>query len=397
MITFLIVEDLELKYKNIKHALETFGVNDKCIESADTINNALSMLKERTFDFVILDMMLPMSKEEPKVIKNGGTEILDALQHSLRMKTAKYNEPARILVMTESSSLINKYQADFQRCKVFAIHYQVNSNDWKYEIETEYKRLSAQQNAQLNKFSDERVVISIHGIRTFGEWQTKLGVAIKESLNENRAPQVKTIEYKYNFFPLISFLSSKKKDAEITRFAQKLLHIARTHPRAKISIVGHSFGTYLIFHGLKEVTQKLDLDYLILSGSVLQPNEKIEELYEKHNLTKILNECSTLDLPLLAGRFFTNTYSTAGMYGLTSLDSEVINRYTAGGHSSFFSSTILAEWSAFLLSGEIKFKDERKGGTVQEIIATLTNHRRYLYITFTVLVSLMLASGFYLM
>jgi len=388
LITFLIIEDRPGKCRNIENTLKGFDVDQNCIETADTIELALLKLEETTFDFVILDMMLPRSKTEPDVIKKGGTEVLDSIQFSYKHKTGQYKTPYTFLVLTESSEILSKYQVeDFNRCKVFAVHYQANSEDWKDEIKDEYDKLVAQQNAQASKFSDEKVIISIHGIRTFGQWQKKLGKAIEKldlggrGNGEYQNP-AKAIEYKYNFFPFTSFLSKNKIESEIDRFAEMLLSTAKKHPRARISIVGHSFGTYLIFHALKKMRQKLDLDYLIFSGSVLQPNEKIEELFEHHNLTKVLNECSTLDLPLLAGYFFTNTYSIAGMHGITSLDNEVINRYTKGGHSSFFTDTILGEWSEFLFSGCIIEKDERRVGYSNEIMSMLTSNKRYFHMIY---------------
>lgn len=165
-----------------------------------------------------------------------------------------------------------------------------------------------------------------------------------------------------NFFPLINFISKKQQQKEVAKFSDKLLNIAKKHPRAKISIVGHSFGTYIIYNALLNINEKLELGYLIFSGSVLNPEVDVESIYKKHNLVKILNECTTFDFPLLAGRFVTNTFFTAGITGISGVSDDITNRYIKGGHSSYFKQVIIDEWCPFLLTGTFKEKNETVEG-----------------------------------
>jgi DNA-binding NarL/FixJ family response regulator len=387
LITFLVIEDSPRKLKNICEAITDLGVDSRCIDKAEGINEALEKLKDNTYDFAVLDMILPQFKGDDDKIKRGGLDILDELSDSISAQSETYKIPQTILVLTEFEDVLVEYQEAISQSKVFGYCYDHCSIDWVDAIKDEYLRIKAVKSSEQRKYDSEVVLLSVHGIRTFGEWQKKLSNSIVD-----RVEGSKPLEYRYNFFPIINFLSKEQQEKEVIKFSNALLDISNTHPRAKINLVGHSFGTYIIYNGLIKIKEKLNLGNIIFAGSVLNPDLDLTLLYKKHNLTKIVNECSTFDMPLLAGRLFTNIFFTAGMTGFSGADNVVTNRYIKGGHSSYFKQNILDEWCDFIVTNTIKEKNEQVDGIMQDLISTIIAKRRTFFIPLGVLVALGLLS-----
>ena len=381
MITVLIVDDSPIKCSKIEKALVSLDVNIKCIDKAGSINDAKQYLEKRTYDIVVLDMVLPNYCTDDEKETDGGISILSALEYSVESGENNYLIPSCIVVLTEYSHLIDDYKDTFTECRVFACHYSELSIDWESMLEKEVKKQKVLKNQNNNENFDERIVISVHGIRTNGKWQSKL--------SDKLGDIYKVIPYKYNFFPVFHFMSNEKVEKEVSDFINFIENKIREYPNAKIDFISHSFGTYITYNALSRINNKINIGKIILSGSVLRSDQDISFLYKQHPISKVINDCTVFDFALIAGQIFSNKYSIAGITGIKGSQDQIVNRYFIGGHSSFFKDTHMDEWVSAIKDNVINEVDYRRLSILHDIYYGLVSSKKILRaIMFITIVSL---------
>src|SRR5581483_1021301 len=137
--------------------------------------------------------------------------------------------------------------------------------------------------------SGTHVVITLHGIRTYGQWQERLGHLLKE-----REPDVEVYHYHYGYFSVLAFLAPPARWLEVRRFRRWLLHLLAEHPRARrIDLVAHSFGTHLLGWALRGLPpwQRCRFHTVILAGSVLTAHFPWDEMLRSGRVGRVVNEC----------------------------------------------------------------------------------------------------------
>jgi hypothetical protein len=169
-----------------------------------------------------------------------------------------------------------------------------------------------------------KVLIAVHGIRTYAEWNSKLGNLILTNTS---------YDYKYiNYWPfdaLDLFLPTpfwrKRKD--------KVLHLILQAKDRKqdVSIIAHSFGTYLVVKILSECPE-LTIDNLILCGSIVKP-EGLSVQVQRQVKGIIINDCGVKDVWPVIAELFSRSYAASGVRGF---GGNVIDRFHSCGHSGFF-------------------------------------------------------------
>ncbi len=206
---------------------------------------------------------------------------------------------------------------------------------------------SAPQVPKLN-----HVVILVHGINTMALWQNEISNVLKGEGFEPRPVG-------YDKFGVWSFLRpSDKKRREAIAFVTTNILDARTEfPDAKISIIAHSFGTYVVTQFLEQ-NKSFQVSRLILCGSVLPRLYSFVSLATRLLPTaqpdkKIINECGTHDVwPVLAERV-TKRYGPSGTFG--SNDGRVLSRWHKYmWHSGFLNAPFCRKfWIPFLKNGTV--------------------------------------------
>lgn len=178
-----------------------------------------------------------------------------------------------------------------------------------------------------------RLVITVHGIRTFGHWQERLEQEIHEV-----DPHIQVIHYKYGYLSLVGFFIPPLRWL-ITRAFRRALHkeAARIRPES-IAIVAHSFGTHLAGWALRGDRGGLlpHIDLLILAGSVLRSTFPWNDLMPSR-VSCVVNECGTRDVILVLNQVFVPLTGMAGWLGFVGLTGPRFrNRFHAFGHSGYF-------------------------------------------------------------
>jgi hypothetical protein len=218
------------------------------------------------------------------------------------------------------------------------------------------------------------VLITVHGIRTFGQWQDRL-----KKLVTAANPNVEVKEYGYGYFSVVAFLIPVVRWLAVISFRRRLKLLLKTHPRAPVSIVAHSFGTHIVARALQSMKpgELPEIPVVILAGSVLKSNFDWTRLLNSGKLKRVINDCGIDDNILLLSQMcvlLTGMAGRVGFYGFS--DEQVMNRYFAGGHSHYFQpagadldSFMRSRWVPILAHGtDPELPDERvTRGTIQGV------------------------------
>jgi pimeloyl-ACP methyl ester carboxylesterase len=174
------------------------------------------------------------------------------------------------------------------------------------------------------------VVISVHGIRTRGKWQKDLAPVLAEA---GFIPQL--MDYG-NFFA-IQLLIPYFRRKRIEWFFHEYSRIAEKHSGRPISIVAHSFGTYLVARSLDKYRDHIRYDRIIFCGSIVNRDFPWGDLSAGRRVNYVLNEFGHMDVWAWVCAFVVSDAGQAGRYGFTSTDSCLTQReHREHRHSDYF-------------------------------------------------------------
>lgn len=200
--------------------------------------------------------------------------------------------------------------------------------------------------------AQDHLIITVHGIRTFGQWQERL-----EDMAEAEDDAISVVHYKYGYFSAVAFLVPFLRSLLVRRFARALKQYCKQHSWKRIDIVAHSFGTFLAAKGLLHLKKEDQprVHTLILAGSVLKVNFPAERLLSS-NVTRIVNECGIRDVVLLLSQIVSFGTGMAGRSGIVGLQHETFqNRFYDFKHGGYFDEGgvfMRREWLPLLLGNE---------------------------------------------
>ncbi|WP_130196606.1 alpha/beta hydrolase, partial [Vibrio vulnificus] len=343
---------------------------DFYIKHVENSDDAMQQMLKRSYAFVILDIQIPNTAIDKAKNPEGGVELLRWIKH--KQKRKKITPPKNIIVLTEYSQLRDKYNEENQGYRVFTYLYSPSDITWKAKLieYVEEYQLTTYDKTLPN--SDSKVVFSVHGINTHGEWQKEFDKYIKKNRKEYTH-----LLYDYQYFPVTSFLYPPRRKVEVERLIREFRLIARKYPNAKVQLVGHSFGTYLIAEALKKIPNEHspNFDKVVLNGSVLKSGYNWSEIVTKHGITKIVNNCALNDKALLASQLLAIGLGMGGREGFKgSLTDIMINRFYKGGHSVCLSTEQFNQWfELFEHSNVLKVDKRGKVTAITTIKNTLVN------------------------
>ena len=195
-----------------------------------------------------------------------------------------------------------------------------------------------------NLANSQEVIITVHGIRDNGLWQQE----IRDTLVKHNFIVSAT---NYGQFDLLRFLIPIKYFRR--RAAAKILHQVRivTHqnPNSKISVIAHSFGTYIVGHIIKE-NFDVKFNRIIFCGSVLPYDFPFENCLGRFT-PDILNEVGIKDIWPAFAESITAGYGSAGTFGFNR--ALVYDRWHNGAHHGYFLRKEFCKkyWLPFLKDG----------------------------------------------
>lgn len=324
----LIVDDDEKRSASIADFLIAKNCAEPCeIFLATNSDKAKELLKVKFFDALLLDVVLPKRDKEKASCANS-YELLDQLNRRSALK-----RPGIIIGITSHYSDLGQYRDGFSKFCTSVLEASSRSSSWKSDIEQALKRTIE---SQLAKLTEDRSlnVLTVHGIRTFGQWQNRL-----KQLVSTYTGSVDFHNYKYGYFSIFSFLVPFLRNREVKRFKRQIELLIEEAPNRDIIIFCHSFGTYIVVQALKSIQKaggRPPVKMLVLSGSVLRSDFDWSFAKSFESL-RVVNDCGVDDFVLWLSDGLVPLLGKAGKVGFHGFNNDkFLNRFFSGGHGLYF-------------------------------------------------------------
>ena len=195
--------------------------------------------------------------------------------------------------------------------------YLLLGNQRDYEAMAFFRHFTIHADLKENAVRSHSVVL-VHGIRTAAGWREAIGNEL-EKADSSLTPMA----IGYEFFDVVRFLTPigpwRRAAAETVWTKMKSVY---DNPNIeRVSIIAHSFGTWIVAHIM--ATHPVKFHRVILCGSVLDTcydwnrvHQKIEApIFKNFPNVKIVNDCGTEDLWPVFAKFATWGYGVAGRWG----------------------------------------------------------------------------------
>jgi CheY-like chemotaxis protein len=300
--------------------------DNECVK-VGCVDAAKAALEVAYFDVLILDVVLPKRLGE-KPDRRHGLSLLGQISRSPRL-----NKPEKIVGLTAYSDDLQSFRVEFERYCFTVIEATATSDVWKRTVKdaltytASSKLARAQGNVSIH-------VVTVHGIRTFGHWQTRL-----KNLVARLVRGIQFHSYKYGVFSIVAFIIPPFRWFEVRQLARCLEELFDAHKNAEFVVFSHSFGTLLVAEALRKLSHEgrsLPIRTIVLSGSVL-PRRFSWAFLQQNGNVRIINDCCDQDYVLWAVEAFVLGTGMAGKCGFIGFDSnDMRNRFFSGGHTSYF-------------------------------------------------------------
>lgn len=224
-----------------------------------------------------------------------------------------------------------------------------------------------------------QVVVTIHGIQTTGEWQKNITPYLaREGL----------IPYHIDFgwFDALRFLFKPTRERKVGLVRDELRTLVANAGVRRVSVIAHSFGTYLAMEALVRENGDLRYDRVVLTGCILPRTFDWKRVVNDKLVMAVRNERATSDwvvgLALWASsgwrRFITRLDAgDAGSQAFWTKLPEVIDSSIDAGHSGTHNPTQYMRWARFVsyprLSGENLEKTHTELQLLRQNAAKLLN------------------------
>lgn len=232
----------------------------------------------------------------------------------------------------------------------------------------------------LNSAAD--VVVIVHGIRDFALWQDSIRQVLEESnfvVESTNYGRLNIIQF---LIPIAFF-----RRLAIKKISRQVRIIKQNHPHSSISVIAHSFGTFVVSQLIK---QNFDVKFarVIFCGSVVAYDFEFENVQGRF-LAPILNEVGTRDVWPAIAESVTFGYGSAGTYGFRR--PLVRDRWHNGARHGYFLHREFCSkfWIPFLKNGIVV-----RGADIPEEPRRWIQVLSVLKIKYVILLALILSFGY---
>jgi pimeloyl-ACP methyl ester carboxylesterase len=203
----------------------------------------------------------------------------------------------------------------------------------------------------------KRLVIFVHGIRDPSFWSQKLRTLFE-------AEGFIAVPIGFYVFDIFRFLLGIRRKA-VERVKQQIKDAIDSHPGAEVTIIAHSFGTYVVSRILDE-DPSLDISRLVMCGGIVRRNYRWDKTvrlnYQGQGRMEVINEHSGRDIWPLFARHATLGFGDSGTIGCQ--DANVIDRQHDVRHSSYLTEEFAKTyWIPYLARGDVLADPKSEGKT----------------------------------
>lgn len=177
-----------------------------------------------------------------------------------------------------------------------------------------------------------RVVVSLHGIRTRGVWQKELAPILSKA---------GFIPYPldYDYFSAVGFLSEGSRKRRVEWLRKELEVIMAREGVKRLSVIAHSFGTFMTAALIEKY--QIKFDKIILAGGIVRQDFNWDACFKKEQVNFVRNDYGRLDVwPKMAQEWVPEAGSS-GREGFSQKDSVRLEQkqFPKYGHSDYFCET----------------------------------------------------------
>jgi hypothetical protein len=326
---FLIADDNLKRSKYLAEYIKTtYPVSDAQIDIIDSVRGAIRLLKDNEYSIVFLDLILKEYSDGTELDNNAGLTLLNYL------KNGKVRQPKRIIGYSA-----NQFRSDVsQQFIEFGFSF-IRADDTDFSW---IQEISGQIEFVINPIINSDIlppplkIITLHGIRSYGQWQERLEGLIKSDINSQN---VSFYHFKNPMFSTLRFITPFFRRRVIESFIRDMRSCVKGNEQENYIFYAHSFGTYVLYKSL--LSGQLDylsngLKYIVLSGSVLEQSTDLSILVDKFGC-RVVNEVGVDDLVLLLSDAAVPGCGKAGQVGFVGLHGDgLVTRTFNGGHSLYF-------------------------------------------------------------
>lgn len=147
------------------------------------------------------------------------------------------------------------------------------------------------------------VVFVVHGIRDKGYWTHKIARVVAAH-GRAQGRNVVAIAPTYGYFAMLPFLLPWTRRSKVEWLLDMYVTVRCWHPRADVSFIGHSNGTYIAAGAIKSCSA-VHFKHLVFAGSVVQSNFNWKQYLEAKQVRGVVNYVATGDwVVAIFPRFF---------------------------------------------------------------------------------------------
>lgn len=191
----------------------------------------------------------------------------------------------------------------------------------------------------------KHILVLLHGMNTYAEWQEVLAEPIRNETNIEPA----VVGYG-NFHPVKFFMPGRYRQKRIDVVLRDLTGLRASNPNADISIVAHSFGSY-IFSKIIEKSAEIKFHRVILCGSVVETDYNWAAV-SRRMTAPVVNDIGRWDYWPSLAKSWSWGYGDSGSLGFK--NSFVRDRYYDFGHSDFLNVEHMKNyWLPYLIDGRV--------------------------------------------
>lgn len=323
----ILVDDNVKRTELLCRWMTSLGVLEHNITVIDNTTEARFLITRNYYDVLLLDVVLPKRKQD-KALWANGIELLRYISASTRVRT-----PEKIVGITAYSDDIGSFKDMFDEHCLTVVEVKIGATEWMPKLQHALASVQSSKIAR-QRVDAELIAVTVHGIRTFGQWQERL-----KKMVQAEASYIKFQSYKYGYFSTIFFVFPYFQRREVARLKSSLKYLVAANPGKEFIVFAHSFGTYLFAYALQELVEDgevLNVKTIVLSGSVLKATHNWSFTQAIPGLI-LINECGSDDRILWLSEAFVPKTGMAGRSGFYGFNSEQFrNRYHSGGHSLYF-------------------------------------------------------------
>lgn len=190
----------------------------------------------------------------------------------------------------------------------------------------------------------KHVLVLVHGIRTAAVWHDLVQEVFEPT-------EIRVIPIGYEYHDVVRFLWPFGRGKVVSYVQDQLRQVRADFPHAAISLIAHSYGTYIVSRILSS-SSGYRLSKIIFCGSIVDAKFGWGQIQELPERSRFMNEVGFRDAWPVLARSSSWGYGTSGSFGFKQV--KITDRYHDLDHGGFFNREWVAKfWLSFICDDQL--------------------------------------------